>query len=94
MCGLLGLLVPSGNSSELVPAVERALPCMYHRGPDAVGTWNDDHVVFGFNRLSIIDLAHSHQPLQWGPEDNPTRYTMTFNGEIYTSLFVGSVRCV
>ena len=86
MCGLLGLLVPSGNASELVPAVERALPCMYHRGPDAVGTWNDDHVVFGFNRLSIIDLAHSHQPLQWGPEDNPTRYTMTFNGEIYNYI--------
>ncbi|MGM5594016.1 asparagine synthase (glutamine-hydrolyzing) [Corynebacterium glucuronolyticum] len=86
MCGLLGLLVPSGNSSELVPAVERALPCMYHRGPDAVGTWNDDNVVFGFNRLSIIDLAHSHQPLQWGPEDNPTRYTMTFNGEIYNYI--------
>ena len=86
MCGLLGLLVPSGNAGELVPAVERALPCMYHRGPDAVGTWNDDHVVFGFNRLSIIDLAHSHQPLQWGPEDNPNRYTMTFNGEIYNYI--------
>lgn len=50
------------------------------------GTWNDNDAVFGFNRLSIIDLEHSHQPLRWGPEDNPERYAMTFNGEIYNYL--------
>lgn len=49
-------------------------------------TWNDNDAVFGFNRLSIIDLEHSHQPLRWGPEDNPERYAMTFNGEIYNYL--------
>src|SRR5699024_2039422 len=32
---------------------------------------------------SIIDLEHSHQPLQWRPADQPNRYSMTFNGEIY-----------
>ena len=52
----------------------------------AAGTWNDDSAVFGFNRLAIIDIEHSHQPLRWGPEDNPTRYAMTFNGEIYNYL--------
>jgi asparagine synthase (glutamine-hydrolysing) len=59
---------------------------MRHRGPDEDGTWNDDDVVFGFNRLSIIDLEHSHQPLQWGPSGEPDRYSMTFNGEIYNYL--------
>ena len=29
-------------------------------------------MVLGFNRLSIIDIAHSHQPLRWGPPDAPT----------------------
>ncbi len=43
-------------------------------------------VVLGFNRLSIIDIAHSHQPLRWGPPEDPDRYVLVFNGEIYNYL--------
>ncbi|MBV7296260.1 asparagine synthase (glutamine-hydrolyzing) [Corynebacterium sp. TAE3-ERU12] len=86
MCGLLGFLANNGDASDVQPAIARALPCMRHRGPDADGTWHDDDVVFGFNRLSIIDLEHSHQPLTWGPADEPDRYAMTFNGEIYNYI--------
>ena len=86
MCGLLALLTADANAAKFVDSVERALPCMYHRGPDAAGTWNDDSAVFGFNRLAIIDLEHSHQPLRWGPADNPKRYALTFNGEIYNYI--------
>jgi asparagine synthetase B (glutamine-hydrolysing) len=43
-------------------------------------------VVLGFNRLSIIDIAHSHQPLSWGPPEQPGRYKLVFNGEIYNYL--------
>ena len=42
--------------------------------------------MFGFNRLSIIDIEHSHQPLRWGPADAPGRYVLVFNGEIYNYL--------
>jgi len=59
---------------------------MRHRGPDEPGTWSDEHVVLGFNRLSIIDIAHSHQPLRWGPPEAPARYVLVFNGEIYNYL--------
>jgi asparagine synthase (glutamine-hydrolysing) len=61
---------------------------MRHRGPDEPGTWADPAgtVVFGFNRLSIIDIAHSHQPLRWGPPESPGRYELVFNGEIYNYL--------
>src|SRR5699024_3026258 len=63
---------------------------MRHRGPDEPGTWADDPdvaaVVFGFNRLSIIDIAHSHQPLRWGPPEAPDCYVLVFNGEIYNYL--------
>lgn len=83
MCGLLGFLSADGNASQFTASIEKALPCMRHRGPDEAGTWHDDDAVFGFNRLSIIDLEHSHQPLRWGPEGEPDRYAMTFNGEIY-----------
>ena len=42
--------------------------------------------MLGFNRLSIIDIAHSHQPLRWGPPEAPDRYVLVFNGEIYNYL--------
>jgi asparagine synthase (glutamine-hydrolysing) len=92
VCGLLALLRdPSADSSEaLVEAVSGASHLMRHRGPDEPGTWSDDPsrptVVLGFNRLSIIDIAHSHQPLRWGPPDSADRYVLVFNGEIYNYL--------
>jgi len=69
-----------------VEAVAGASHLMRHRGPDEPGTWSDDRVVLGFNRLSIIDIAHSHQPLRWGPPEDPDRYVLVFNGEIYNYL--------
>ncbi len=80
------MLTSNANAAGFTGAVERALPCMHHRGPDDAGTWHDDDAVFGFNRLSIIDLEHSHQPLRWGPTEDPERYALTFNGEIYNYL--------
>ena len=88
MCGLLALLTdPSAEvSAALVDAVSGASHLMRHRGPDEPGTWADERVVLGFNRLSIIDIAHSHQPLRWGPPESPDRYVLVFNGEIYNYL--------
>lgn len=60
--------------------------CQRHRGPDELASWHDDDLVLGFNRLSIIDIEHSHQPLRWGPPEQPGRYAITFNGEIYNYL--------
>ncbi|WP_183518301.1 asparagine synthase (glutamine-hydrolyzing) [Mycolicibacterium sp. BK634] len=88
MCGLLALVTDPASSvtPPLVEAVAGASHLMRHRGPDEPGTWSDDRVVLGFNRLSIIDIAHSHQPLRWGPPDEPDRYVLVFNGEIYNYL--------
>ena len=92
MCGLLALLrdESAGSSShtpsDVVDAVSGASHMMRHRGPDEPGTWSDEDVVLGFNRLSIIDIAHSHQPLRWGPPEAPDRYVLVFNGEVYNYL--------
>jgi asparagine synthase (glutamine-hydrolysing) len=92
VCGLLAYLTdPSASAADgLVEAVSGASHLMRHRGPDEPGTWADDtsapSVVLGFNRLSIIDIAHSHQPLRWGPPEAPDRYVLVFNGEIYNYL--------
>jgi asparagine synthase (glutamine-hydrolysing) len=67
-------------------AVGAAMRCQRHRGPDESGTWTGGEAVFGFNRLSMIDIEHSHQPLVWGPPETPQRYTLLFNGEIYNYL--------
>jgi asparagine synthase (glutamine-hydrolysing) len=96
MCGLLAFVAagagadPSGSARDVADAVARASHLMRHRGPDELGTWADfdphTTVVLGFNRLSIIDIAHSHQPLRWGPAETPGRYLLVFNGEIYNYL--------
>ena len=88
MCGLLALVrnPSAAGTAEIVDAVAGSSHLMRHRGPDEPGTWHDDDVVFGFNRLSIIDIEHSHQPLRWGPADSPGRYVLVFNGEIYNYL--------
>ncbi|OHU91873.1 asparagine synthase (glutamine-hydrolyzing) [Mycobacterium talmoniae] len=90
MCGLLALVCTPAGTEPAVDAVSRASHLMRHRGPDELGTWTDlaadPGVVLGFNRLSIIDIAHSHQPLAWGPPEAPQRYMLVFNGEIYNYL--------
>jgi asparagine synthase (glutamine-hydrolysing) len=92
VCGLLAYLTdPSAApAADLVDAMSGAAHLMRHRGPDEPGTWSDDPanpaIVLGFNRLSIIDIAHSHQPLRWGPPEAPERYVLVFNGEIYNYL--------
>ncbi|WP_436495658.1 asparagine synthase (glutamine-hydrolyzing) [Actinokineospora sp. HUAS TT18] len=87
MCGLLGLICPSEMDAVAArPAVGAAMRCQRHRGPDESGTWTGGEAVFGFNRLSMIDIEHSHQPLPWGPPETPQRYTLLFNGEIYNYL--------
>ncbi|HEY4017533.1 MAG TPA: asparagine synthase (glutamine-hydrolyzing) [Pseudonocardiaceae bacterium] len=87
MCGLLGLICATEADAACArDAVAAALRCQRHRGPDETDTWADAEVVYGFNRLAFIDLEHSHQPLVWGPPEDPTRYTLNFNGEIYNYL--------
>ena len=83
MCGLLTLLTAESDAADRSALVTAALPCMAHRGPDESGSWHDTDVAFGFHRLAIVDVEHSHQPLHWGPPEDPHRYTVVLNGEVY-----------
>jgi asparagine synthase (glutamine-hydrolysing) len=81
MCGLLAYLstdTPRVTESR-VDDVREALHCLHHRGPDDTAVWSDERVVLGFNRLSIIDVEGSPQPLPYAGD----RYRILFNGEIY-----------
>src|SRR3954465_16077519 len=82
----MGFLSADGTAGRRDADVVAGMPACRHRGPDEPGSWHDGDVVFGFNRLSIIDVEHSHQPLHWGPPGADDRYAIVFNGEVYNYL--------
>jgi len=55
---------------------------VHHRGPDCLNVLVDGPVGFGHARLSIIDLAHGHQPMS----NRDGTLTVTFNGEIFNYI--------
>ncbi len=77
MCGFAGFFGSGDYDRETV--VTAMSEKIRHRGPDADGTFVDDHVALGFRRLSIIDLALGMQPMH----SADGRYVICFNGEIY-----------
>lgn len=84
MCGIFGIISLDGSSSVDKIRVERGLELMRHRGPDDDGIHVDTHTgrtraVIGMRRLSIIDIAHGHQPVYNESRD----IAVVFNGEIY-----------
>ena len=83
MCGLLSFLSAGGGAAPPVTAVSAALRAAAHSGPDESTVHDGGALVSGFQRLAVVDLDHSHQPLRWGPPEDPDRYTVVFNGEIY-----------
>jgi asparagine synthase (glutamine-hydrolysing) len=84
MCGLLAYFSTDADrvDDSTVTSVRQAQHCMRHRGPDENEAWWDDRAVFGFNRLSFIDIENSHQPMPYADG----RYRIVFNGEIYNYL--------
>ena len=60
-------------------ALERGLARIVHRGPDVGVVLVDGDFGFGMRRMSIIDIACGHQPI----ESPDGRWAIVFNGEIY-----------
>jgi len=79
VCGIVGVLRFDGR-----PVREGVLvglrEMLRHRGPDDEGLFLSGPVGLGHRRLSIIDLAGGHQPMNRGPAH------IAYNGEIYNFL--------
>ena len=76
MCGITGYLCDDPRARDALPAMTAALA---HRGPDDEGLHFDGPAGLGFRRLSVIDIAGSHQPLV----SADGAVAVVFNGEIY-----------
>lgn len=81
MCGFIGCVHEKAQDyrDEQKQQFKNMNDLITHRGPDDDGFYYDDHIQFGFRRLSIIDIESGHQPLTYENE----RYWIIFNGEIY-----------
>jgi asparagine synthase (glutamine-hydrolysing) len=81
MCGFIGCVHDKTQnfSDEQKQQFKNMNDIITHRGPDDDGFYYDDHIQFGFRRLSIIDIESGHQPLTYENE----RYWIIFNGEVY-----------
>src|SRR6478609_8713559 len=78
MCGIAGWYARGANA---VPRDRIVAQCarLVHRGPDDEGILTDGDFGFGMRRLSIVDIAGGHQPI----ETPDKQLAIVFNGEIY-----------
>ncbi len=84
MCGFVGCIHEKEQNFQEAQKEQFANMnrIITHRGPDDEGYFYDEHIQFGFRRLSIIDIESGHQPLTYENE----RYWIIFNGEVYNYL--------
>ena len=76
MCGIAGFAGFPDLGSAVLDAMTQSI---VHRGPDDSGACMAQGTAIGIRRLSIIDVAHGHQPI--ASEDGVL--SIVFNGEIY-----------
>jgi len=84
MCGIAGVhgLETFQGLADATSRVRDMVSHIAHRGPDAEGVWSDEeHVVLGHRRLSILDIGEgANQPFRIGED------VLVFNGEVYNYL--------
>ena len=76
MCGIVGMIQLDGSGVD-ADTLRAMAERVAHRGPDDRGEYVEGPVGLAMRRLSIIDLAHGHQPM------GTDATVMVFNGEIY-----------
>ncbi len=83
MCGIAGFIDSKLSKEVAEGTIAAMLKSIAHRGPDGSSTWVNMPVVFGHNRLSIIDLSDDGtQPMHYFDS------AITYNGEIYNYIEV------
>ncbi len=84
MCGIAGILEPSGGRgpSELADIAGRMADAQAHRGPDGRGVYADPEggLALAHRRLAVLELSEAgSQPMH----SHCGRFALCYNGEIY-----------
>jgi asparagine synthase (glutamine-hydrolysing) len=79
MCGLCGIAYDDPRRRVDPARLAEAARTIAHRGPDDQGTYARGPIGLGFRRLSIIDVAGGHQPI----ENEDGKIALAINCEIY-----------
>ncbi len=80
MCGINGIAFSPASKRQINERILRAMrDSVTHRGPDDEGIFIDGNIGFGHRRLSIVDVAHGHQPMFNADKS----CVIIYNGEVY-----------
>lgn len=80
MCGIVGYYKYKNSNVSIETLTNR----LNKRGPDDQGVYEDEKIVLGHARLSILDLTTGDQPMF----DQNKEVVIVFNGEIYNFLSI------
>lgn len=81
MCGIFGVIRPTGITPGDRTAFNAIGAHLKHRGPDGDGFIDESAALLGMHRLSIVDVEHGWQPF-WSEDE---RIGVLGNGEIYNA---------
>jgi asparagine synthase (glutamine-hydrolysing) len=81
MCGIAGF-ISKNKKYDQEKYIQEVVKSIKHRGPDEFGVFYEDNICLLNTRLSIIDVAHGHQPFV---SDNENIIVVQ-NGEIYNFI--------
>ncbi|MGI8669921.1 MAG: asparagine synthase (glutamine-hydrolyzing) [Aridibacter sp.] len=80
MCGINGIAFSTRSGRQIDEQVLCAMRDeITHRGPDAEGIYINKNIGLGHRRLSIVDVAHGHQPMF----NSDKSLALVYNGEVY-----------
>ncbi len=77
MCGIQG--ITSFNIEPNTELFKESLSLMKHRGPDETNIIKRNNILFGHNRLVVVDKENGKQPMEY------EGYIIIYNGELYNT---------
>ena len=80
MCGIIGILNRTSIEDHHIASCRKGLKLLQHRGPDFQSIYQNDTILLGHSRLSILDTSpNGNQPMK----DIDDNLVITYNGEFY-----------